>query len=485
MKRLLVAFMLMSWVMSLHAQDNQSMLNILDLGARNDGSADISAIVNENTARGAIFLPAGLYRVDHPLFLKNSLRGEGYSRDPKVTGAKTWLLSHIECEDASCGVLHFGEKGNINVEDLNIQCHSMEDGIRIDPCKPSTMTFISRVGIFSTGSCGIRIIGTGSRPVFIEDATIFGRGPKTSSVGLEIGPCDCRLNNIEVMGTQTGMIVRAGYTYGSNLHLWTGAYGKDADGTWWKGTRGIVLAGSGIFVGSQIYPDTSYIVFEQREHNQGGFDISEVLYYDDGSEKASKDKEGMLFHAEEGCTPNLSIHGGIFAVCGSEDNKHWMSRLYTPGVNIDNVLVRTDRAMSVENIDVLCIGDALPDYTVEYADKGWCKVADIFCAEPTGSVQADLSTDAGASWKIGVTKLADGKMKYSSKAQNSLCKGHNLQFGEKDGIVRIFIYSPDSDPLKARFTTRSMSPYFRPADYRWLRAHDFSPRYREVLPDEE
>ena len=39
------------------------MLNVLDLGARNDGSADVSEIVNAHTAKGALFFPAGLYKV--------------------------------------------------------------------------------------------------------------------------------------------------------------------------------------------------------------------------------------------------------------------------------------------------------------------------------------------------------------------------------------------------------------------------------------
>lgn len=480
MKHFLLSLLLMLCTASLAAEDSQHVLNILDLGAKNDGSADISGIVNENTSQGAIFLPAGLYRVDHPLHLKNPIRGEGYARNATVTNTKTWLLSQIESDENAHGVLEYGEVGCINVENLNIQCHSMEDGIRIEPCSQRTMTFISHVGVYSTGACGIRIVGGGSRPVFVEDATIFGRGPKTCSVGLEIGAADCRLSHIEVMGTQTGMVVRAGYTYGSNLHLWTGAMGKDEDGTWWKGTRGIVLTENGVFTGSQIYPDTNYIVFEQKGHNKGGFDISEILYYDDASEKASQDKDGMLFHADEGCTPNLSIHGGIFAVCGNEEHKHWMSKLYTPGMNIDNVLIRTDRAMCGDNIDVLCMGDALPDYTLEYADKGWCKVADIFDKAPSGLVQADLSTDSGAAWKVSVLKRENGKKKVKFEAQSPICKAYRLKYAERDGLVKIFLFSPDEKPMKARFTTRSMGSYFRPADYGWLRAHNFSPRYREV-----
>ena len=55
-------------------------IDVVSLGAKNDGSEDVSAIVNANTAKGALFFPAGIYKVSHPLVLKNSIFGEGYSR---------------------------------------------------------------------------------------------------------------------------------------------------------------------------------------------------------------------------------------------------------------------------------------------------------------------------------------------------------------------------------------------------------------------
>ena len=54
-------------------------INVLSLGAKNDGSADVSAIVNANTAKGALLFPAGIYKVAHPLVLKNPIRGEGHA----------------------------------------------------------------------------------------------------------------------------------------------------------------------------------------------------------------------------------------------------------------------------------------------------------------------------------------------------------------------------------------------------------------------
>ena len=55
-------------------------VNVLDLGVRNDGTEDVSAIVNRHTADHALFFPAGVYRVAAPIFAKNPLFGEGYAR---------------------------------------------------------------------------------------------------------------------------------------------------------------------------------------------------------------------------------------------------------------------------------------------------------------------------------------------------------------------------------------------------------------------
>ena len=83
------------------AQGGETVLNALDLGIKNDGSEDISVIINENTVRGAIFLPAGTYRVDAPLKLHNPLRGVGYHRSGGVSNASTWLISNIENSDVT------------------------------------------------------------------------------------------------------------------------------------------------------------------------------------------------------------------------------------------------------------------------------------------------------------------------------------------------------------------------------------------------
>ena len=93
-------------------------INVLDLGAKNDGSEDVSAIVNANTEKGALFFPAGIYKVSQPLVLKNPIRGEGYSRTRKESASRTWLVSDIACTNGAVGVIEFGGDCPMNVENL-------------------------------------------------------------------------------------------------------------------------------------------------------------------------------------------------------------------------------------------------------------------------------------------------------------------------------------------------------------------------------
>ena len=51
---------------------DETFLNVLTLGVKNDGSEDVSEIVNRYTADHAFFFPAVKYRVSRPLVIKNT-----------------------------------------------------------------------------------------------------------------------------------------------------------------------------------------------------------------------------------------------------------------------------------------------------------------------------------------------------------------------------------------------------------------------------
>ena len=74
-------------------------VDVTTLGGKNDGSADVSDIVNEATKRTALYFPPGRYLVEKPIVLQHSIFGKGFSRSPDKTGGdrepddtRTWFI---------------------------------------------------------------------------------------------------------------------------------------------------------------------------------------------------------------------------------------------------------------------------------------------------------------------------------------------------------------------------------------------------------
>ena len=149
-------------------------VNVLTLGVKNDGSEDISVIVNEATKEHALFFPCGLYKVSAPLNIRHSIRGEGYSRHRSISNNHTWLGSDIENEDCSTGIVNIEADCPINVENISLQCNSQECGLRLASCTQKNMVFIDRIGIFNVKGYGVYEKGRASRALFLQNVTIFG-----------------------------------------------------------------------------------------------------------------------------------------------------------------------------------------------------------------------------------------------------------------------------------------------------------------------
>ena len=458
-------------------------IDVVSLGAKNDGSEDVSAIVNANTARGPLFFPAGIYKVSHPLVLKNSIRGEGYSRSDRVDASRTWLVSDIVCTNGAVGIVEFEGARPVNLENLNIKCNSRECGIRLGGHRLVPFTHIDKVGIFNVASWGLFVKGQGSRNVFVDTATIWGTksDPMSRARGIRIeGVCDCRLSNIEIMSVCTGLELLNPHTYGDNIHIWTGIEGK-REGGWWRDTRGIVLGETAHFSGSGIYVDTCYHAFDMR--GEGSLcEIANFVFWEDGSAgkdlfvKEGRDRTGSFMRGGG----KLVVNGGMIGVAGKDGRLGAMTRFYSPSAVFRDVILKSEHAVKGENMDRLCLGRELPDYTVRYADKGWCKVADVFTVANTGVCAATLTLGGGAAWRIGVLKGESGKVEFAAKPLNPLCGAREIRMVEEDGVAKVFVRCEDASPIEARFTTTYMTERLRPLDHASLRDRQGNPRYRDV-----
>lgn len=456
------------------------MVDITSLGAKSDGSEDVSAIVNANTAKCALFFPAGVYRVSHPLVLKNSIRGDGYSRTPRVNCGNTWLVSDMACTNVDRGVVEFGGDVCVNVENLNIRCSGSECGIRIGNAY-GTFAFVDKVGVFDVSSFGLFAKGDGSRRVFANNLTIFGsaRNPASSSVGIRVaGIADVRISNIEIMGVCRGLELYNSHTYGDNIHVWTGLMGKLTP-EWWHGTRGFVLGAGSHFSGSGIYPDTSYHAFEMGAGSS--CEIANLMYWEDGSVKGVKDRTGTFLKAPGGGKHfKFTVAGGMIGVGGDDAMPGATAIYYMPEVSAHDVSIVSKFAIKGSNLDRLCFGSGLPDYTVYYADRGWCKVVDVLAVAETGACAGVLTINDGAVWNIGVKRSASGKMDFAAKPLNSLCGYHEVKMVEEDGVAKVFVRSEDAAPMRVRFSTTYMCDRFRPLDHASLKDRCGAPRYRDV-----
>lgn len=458
-------------------------VNVLDLGVRNDGSADVSDIVNAATEQSSLYFPAGLYKVSKPIVLKHSVFGAGYSRSNVVDPTRTWFVSDLKAVDDSVGVFNWGGNVQVNVENLNLKCTGGECGLRIDGCVQNTYTWIKGVGIYGVQGTGLYIDGGGSRPIFVTEMTIWGSltRPDNSRGILVKAPPDCRFTNIEVMGTCIGFESWGGHTYGENMHLWTGIMGGKERPEWWEQSRGLLLRGNSGFHGSQIYPDTSYYAID-LDGPGAHCTISELLYWEDGSIANVKNRTGVFIHRAPGTNGKAIIHGGLVGVGGDDEHPGATQTYYAPGNDIRDVLILSNYAIKGDNLDRLCFGDTLPDYTIEYAEKGYCRVADIFAAAETGACEATLVLDDGAAWRLTFAKGADGKISIGKKPLNALCAARQIATRKHDGLVTVYVNNPTDAPFTTRVTTAYMTARFRPLDYGLLRTTGRAQRYREVLP---
>ncbi|NLF92440.1 MAG: hypothetical protein GX564_01025 [Oligosphaeraceae bacterium] len=459
-----------------------STVNVLTLGVKNDGSEDISEIVNRETEKHALYFPAGIYKVAQPIFLQNPVSGAGYSRTAKVTGAHTWLVSEIKNDDASVGVLNItaAPAAALNIESLNLQCSSHECAIRIAPECSGPHMVIDKVGLFKVQSYGVFINGRGSRPFFLQNMTIWGaREWPVPGVGihLEGGTCDNRFSNLEIMGCRISLELYRGYHYGNNLHLWTGSMcGKD-NGTWWRGTRSIVLKGA-FLNASEVYPDTSFYALEACDET-ASFHLHNIFYWEDNSAVESPDYDGAFFHGKGFC----QISGGEIAVMERGTVNGRMQQVRMAGQNVKNVVIRTNLPVAAENIDKLCAGDELPDYTLEYTQTGFCKAGDFVLASASGCTESRLTLDNGEGYLIRILRSADGVLEQEVQPLNRLCRKGRVQFKEMgNNVYSLFVHNDKEQTLRFRFQTVVMGERFRPLHLGLLRNTNNSERVKLVLP---
>ena len=272
---------------------NQGPINILFLGAKNDGSEDIGNIINQYTDRFSIYIPEGIYKVSTPIVLKNSLYGSGYIREFDLGNKNQTVLKSELSNGALITVAE--DANNLNIKDLALYLNGEENGIDIKLTRSARLAF-SNIGIYNLSGIGINSIPkiVISRLVFISDITIFGKAfADSTGIVMNVYSPDSRLSNIEIMGTKYGMNIHT-ITYGDNIHIWTGCMAGHDENDWWAETRGLQSSYPGHIFFNNLYLDSCFIPFVLLD--KGVINVTNFIYWEDESMGGCSRSDGSFMY---------------------------------------------------------------------------------------------------------------------------------------------------------------------------------------------
>lgn len=232
-------------------------MNIILLGAKNDGSEDVSGIINQYTASYTLYAPAGLYRLDYPVTLQNGLYGAGSDRLSKQT---TVFYSNFDLpQDLITGVANPNGTYEIKHFTVDADAHSHPNIINANAgiCK---ITDIAILNVTTRAvSCDPSI--SSSRMIYINGLMINGYTGYYSNSGLFVGANahDSMFTNLEIMACKNGITLQGNGHRISNAHIWCGTRMGSDDGSWFSGTRGITISGTGVML-DNVQLDTAYLL---------------------------------------------------------------------------------------------------------------------------------------------------------------------------------------------------------------------------------
>jgi hypothetical protein len=477
----------------------QNAVSVLTLGVKNDGSEDVSEIVNRYTKETALYFPAGQYKVCQPLVIENPIFGAGYARGPQADAGHTWLISEIEQEDTDplheTGVIRFGGSGHFTVENLNIRCHSHECGIYINPCVQSTATFVNKVGIYNMRGYGLLATkgpetpGFASRPLFLQNMTIFGTADYPyPCVGIQLDDRigDNRFANIEIMGTRIGVVQEASFVYATNMHIWTGCLGQKDNDQWWETTRSIVLGhGDANFLGDNIYVDTSYVLLEFRSP-RNMLSINNFMSWEDGSIQGCTKRDAKLFKIPDRSTeyPNINLTNGMIYVSGDNEHPGRLNDVTAPCPNarIQNVRILSNYSLNADTwkrhsflrCDTPAYSGVVP---TSDADQ-YVRIAAIV-QEASGSCELTYTADNGD--RADFTLATKGTVTKLLMKKGIFC---DAEFYDKfeQKFCTLYVKVPANSPeLHYTVKTNCASEYYFPLDLGLLKNHPAFTAKTEIL----
>lgn len=288
-------------------------VNIMSLGAKNDGSADVSGIINAYTNRYSLYFPEGVYRLDNVVNVKNGIIGalNGNTTDTNATV----FISNIE-DGSVFRVLDADEK-DIRFEHFRIECQS-KNVTAIDFVTAShgyiTVNDVtirqSHIGIWVRPSVAV------SRCAHIRNVYIQGGADPayilaSRGIIMDTGSEDSELENITVLGHATGLLILSSNHRITNCHLYPpngNISDADTKATYFGQSCGMDVTGS-VFC-DNIYIDSCLQGYVQRS---GVGIIGNLIYWDDGWFVSTGRTDGVIVSTRSGGIVKIGrfLTGGV------------------------------------------------------------------------------------------------------------------------------------------------------------------------------
>lgn len=288
-------------------------INILTLGAKNDGSEDVGAIINTYTETTSLYLPAGDYLVTTPIILKNSLFGAFGNH--KYPSGCTRLISNIT-DGALITINESSEPGALHIDHIYLEGNNIGTAVNFIP---SVRVFLSCTDLnmryFHTG---IRLAPTvpGSRWAYFENISMIGLADNfddvNNSTGIFINNncADCSFNNVSILNFAIGIICYAGGHRLTSAHIYCSNENIPAElvSSYYGSTRGVDTSAQ--IMGENVYIDTALQAWVQRANSSI---IGNFTYWDDGAFSGTGNNTANILSTRNDATLiiNNMVVGGV------------------------------------------------------------------------------------------------------------------------------------------------------------------------------
>lgn len=264
-------------------------VNILALGAKNDGSEDCSSIINQYTATYDLYFPEGRYLISNPVTLKKSIIGAGKERGYEQTHG-TWLIDGINAQTTGTFLITASKDGNetsISISNLNIALSGLTGGIKL--ISGAYLYYrISSINIIDVASDGILCTSDTtsgqSRGFYANDISMVGAYGYPASCGIRNTHfVDSRISNVEIMKCQIGIYHNKGILTCSDAHIYCGPRELTVEGhtSWWQDTIGIYCGIAVKCLFTNLYVDTARKQFEC--HGSDAIYVNGYIYWEDNT----------------------------------------------------------------------------------------------------------------------------------------------------------------------------------------------------------